>query len=180
MRKQDRGDVARSGWLNRDAPPAGHQTLRQAVQLGPDKEIKIEIQEPFSMKSVFRNAFSALSRSLNPNPYSSFSLPALLRISPIVTLPPLLPSENKGFWLFSAHSSSMAEGGTSSVEKQFESFRCQLEETGDLRERVRAIAMEIESATRLIHANLLLVHQFRSVAGSKSSAASIVFEFFFF
>jgi predicted translin family RNA/ssDNA-binding protein len=50
-----------------------------------------------------------------------------------------------------------------SLEKQFESFRVQLEESAALREQIRAVVMEIESATRLIQANLLLVHQSRPI-----------------
>lgn len=49
------------------------------------------------------------------------------------------------------------------LEKQFESFRVQLEESAALREQIRAVVMEIESATRLIQANLLLVHQSRPI-----------------
>ncbi|KAJ4906979.1 Translin family protein [Raphanus sativus] len=49
------------------------------------------------------------------------------------------------------------------LEKQFESFRGQLEESAALREQIRAVVMEIESATRLIQANLLLVHQSRPI-----------------
>ncbi|XP_035545060.1 uncharacterized protein LOC118348168 [Juglans regia] len=48
-----------------------------------------------------------------------------------------------------------------SLEKQFEDFRVQLQESGSLRERIRAMAMEIESTTRLMYASLLLVHQSR-------------------
>ncbi|WJZ93112.1 hypothetical protein VitviT2T_012074 [Vitis vinifera] len=127
------------------------------------------------MKAVFRNVFSAVSRSLNPNPHSSIFLPTLRTFSSIILPPSPFPFRNNAFRLLSAtsHSSSMAEDGTSSsVEKQFESFRCQLEESGGLRERVRAIAMEIESATRLMHANLLLVHQSRSVPEVLEKASS--------
>ncbi|OVA10102.1 Translin [Macleaya cordata] len=62
----------------------------------------------------------------------------------------------------------MAEGGdsvysSSSMEKEFEGFRSQLEESGSLRERIRAVAMEMESATRFMHSGLLRVHQSRPV-----------------
>ena len=50
---------------------------------------------------------------------------------------------------------------SSSIDKQ---FTCQLVRYGSLRKWVRAIAMEIESVTGLIYANLLLVHQFHSVS----------------
>jgi predicted translin family RNA/ssDNA-binding protein len=49
------------------------------------------------------------------------------------------------------------------LEKQFEDFRVQLEESGSLRERIRAVAVEIESTTRLMQAGLLLVHQSRPI-----------------
>lgn len=51
------------------------------------------------------------------------------------------------------------------LEKQFEEFRHRLEESGNLRERIRSVATEIDSVTRLIYASLLLVHQSRPVAG---------------
>ncbi|CAN8316782.1 unnamed protein product [Cochlearia groenlandica] len=63
----------------------------------------------------------------------------------------------------------MAAGGedqvvsSHSLEKQFESFRVQLEDSAALREQIRAVVMEIESSTRLIQANLLLVHQSRPI-----------------
>ncbi|ERM94850.1 hypothetical protein AMTRI_Chr07g29300 [Amborella trichopoda] len=44
------------------------------------------------------------------------------------------------------------------MEEQFESFRQQLEESGGVRERIRAVAMEIESCIRFMHSSLLLVH----------------------
>ncbi|KAH0723015.1 hypothetical protein KY290_005684 [Solanum tuberosum] len=50
------------------------------------------------------------------------------------------------------------------LEKQFEDFRHHLEESGNIRERIRAVATEIDSVTRLIYASLLLVHQSRPVA----------------
>lgn len=56
---------------------------------------------------------------------------------------------------------SGAHSPSSSLEKQFEEFRVQLEDSGRLRERIRAVALEIESATRLMHSCLLLVHQSR-------------------
>ncbi|KAL2533629.1 Translin family protein [Abeliophyllum distichum] len=50
------------------------------------------------------------------------------------------------------------------LEKQFEELRSQLEDSGKLRERIRAVAMEIESATRLMHSSLLLIHHSRSIS----------------
>lgn len=46
-----------------------------------------------------------------------------------------------------------------SIEKQFEDFRLQLEESGSVRERIRSVSMEMESAIRLMHSIILLVHQ---------------------
>lgn len=37
----------------------------------------------------------------------------------------------------------------------------QLDESGGLRERIRAVVMEVESTARIMHASLLLVHQVR-------------------
>ncbi|KAG6478678.1 translin-like isoform X1 [Zingiber officinale] len=47
---------------------------------------------------------------------------------------------------------------SSSFEKQFDDFRVQLEESGNVRERIRAVVMELEAAVRLMHSSLLLVH----------------------
>ncbi|CAJ1892998.1 unnamed protein product [Sphenostylis stenocarpa] len=49
----------------------------------------------------------------------------------------------------------------SSLEKQFDAFRVQLEQSGKLRDQIRSVVSEIESSTRLIYATLLLVHQSR-------------------
>ncbi|XP_058076274.1 uncharacterized protein LOC131224861 [Magnolia sinica] len=53
---------------------------------------------------------------------------------------------------------------SSSMEKQFEDLRLQLEESGSLRERIRSVAMDMDSAIRLMHSSLLLVHQSLPVA----------------
>ncbi|KAG4916347.1 hypothetical protein AAZX31_19G168300 [Glycine max] len=104
-------------------------------------------------KPAFRNAAfycHVFSRSLtlNPNPLllvSPFRKPETFRLaSPVSCL----------------SSSSMAVP-PSSLEKQFDDFRVQLEESGTLRERIRSVVSEIESSTRLIYATLLLVHQSR-------------------
>lgn len=49
------------------------------------------------------------------------------------------------------------------VEKQFDEFRHCLQESGSLRDRIRAVATEIESCTRIMHSSLLLVHQSRPI-----------------
>ncbi|WOL09863.1 translin [Canna indica] len=54
--------------------------------------------------------------------------------------------------------SATLNASSSSMQKQFESFRVQLEESGKIRERIRAVVMEMETAVRLMHSSLLLVH----------------------
>ncbi|KAK9126658.1 hypothetical protein Scep_015504 [Stephania cephalantha] len=58
---------------------------------------------------------------------------------------------------------SSSSSSSSSMEKQFEGFLQQLEQSGNLRDRIRAVAAEIESSTRLMHSCLLLVHQSRPI-----------------
>ncbi|XP_030926922.1 translin [Quercus lobata] len=127
------------------------------------------------MRPAFRNAYFNLSRSLNPNPTKltlpPFSLNAFPTFS--TSLPPTfrtfrLTTETFRPTRTCCSYSPMADGEAHapptsfpSLEKQFEVFRVQLEDSGSLRERIRAVVMEIESTTRLIHANLLLVHQSR-------------------
>ncbi|KAF4403442.1 hypothetical protein G4B88_008088 [Cannabis sativa] len=111
------------------------------------------------MKLAFRNAFLTFSTScrffLNPTPKIPFP-PLAIRTAPTVLA---------GTFLRTLCCSTTMEGGEShapSLEKQFEGFRVQLEESGSLRERIRAVVMEIESTARLMQAGLLLVHQSRS------------------
>ncbi|KAL9264024.1 Translin-like protein [Drosera capensis] len=117
--------------------------------------------------SLIRNTVVAIHRSLsqnpNPNLKSLISLPQFLSSHPSLPLhhriittvrfisasPPRMPD-----------TSSAAAAGDE-VEKQFRRFRTQLEESGELREKIRGVAMEIESVLRIMHADLLLVHQSR-------------------
>ncbi|KDP29138.1 hypothetical protein JCGZ_16527 [Jatropha curcas] len=118
------------------------------------------------MKSSFRNVYCSLSRYLNPTPNLypiSHSLPFVstsLSLRLFVSYP-----QNESFRSFCS-SPSMAGTNSSppSLENQFKEFRTQLEESGNLREKIRAVVVEIESATRLMHASLLLVHQSRPVS----------------
>ncbi|GMY14770.1 translin [Fagus crenata] len=115
------------------------------------------------MRPAFRNAyFNLCTRSLNPK------LP--LTLFPLHTFPTPLPTFLASRSLSPTRSycyTPMADGeahapaSSLSLEKQFEVFRVQLEDSGSLRERIRSVVMEIESTTRLIHASLLLVHQSR-------------------
>ncbi|MBA0693112.1 hypothetical protein Goari_010619 [Gossypium aridum] len=118
------------------------------------------------MKSALRNAYYfTLSRySLNPNP-------SLLHIVPFISTFPSLPSVlSRNHPFRSPLCATLMTSGDSdspqtspSLEKQFEKFRVQLEDSGSLRERIRAVVLEIESATRLMQASLLLVHQSKPI-----------------
>ncbi|XP_042512164.1 translin [Macadamia integrifolia] len=125
------------------------------------------------MKSTCRNALIVLSHSLNPNCNlkSSFSLLQVRRISAI-RVPLSYPSCFRNVYVrlmcSNSSSSTMADIGaysssSSSVENQFDNFRLQLEESGRLRERIRAVSLEMETSTRLMQSSLLLVHQSRPV-----------------
>ena len=129
------------------------------------------------MKSAFRNAYFALSHSLNPSPYNSllFSLRSLPAVA-ISSSPPCLKPETFRSLSAALCTATMAGGeahvpsSSPSLEKQFDSFRVQLDESGSLRERIRAVVMEIESTTRFMHAGLLLVHQSRPTPGKQIGA----------
>lgn len=49
------------------------------------------------------------------------------------------------------------------MDKEFESFRQHLDESGSLRDRIKGVSSEMESTNRVIHSLLLLVHQSRPV-----------------
>lgn len=139
------------------------------------------------MNSAFRNVQFTASRLINPNPFCS----SILHFLPLYSgdaaprrSNPLRQrnavSHSFSFPFCSSPSSTSSSlyipmaGGDDQVpppsshllEKQFESFRVQLDESAALREQIRAVVMEIESATRLIQANLLLVHQSRPIPGN--------------
>lgn len=123
------------------------------------------------MKSAFRNGyFFTLSRSLNPNiPSTLFALHLIPPHSP--------PSISRPPFRSVSPIASMAGGEPHApppLEKQFQDFRAQLEESGTLRDRIRAVVMEIESTTRLIHSGLLLVHQSRSTPGTVSFLCEMI------
>ncbi|KAK6152391.1 hypothetical protein DH2020_015026 [Rehmannia glutinosa] len=115
------------------------------------------------MKSAFRSAICATLtfslRSLNPTHHRSSLI--------------LLPRNVAGFPGKPSPFTSMATGESGSVappsptvhtlEKQFEEFRHQLDDSGSLRERIRSVALEIESVTRLMQSSLLLIHQSRPI-----------------
>ncbi|XP_044505308.1 translin [Mangifera indica] len=119
-----------------------------------------------STKLALRNAvaFKRFShRSFHKPSNSALHFPLTAAPPPVPSLVSVIKSET--FHLSTPLSySSMADGGSNaprSLQKQFEDFRVQLEESGSLRERIRGIVLEIESSTRLMHASLLFVHQSR-------------------
>ncbi|XP_058749263.1 uncharacterized protein LOC131622254 [Vicia villosa] len=103
------------------------------------------------MKPSFRNGSfcHTVSRSLlltlNPNPF-------------IFSSSPIRPLSFSSSSMASTHFSSTS---ALSLEKQFGEFRTHLEESGTLRDRIRTVVSEIESTTRLMYANILLVHHSR-------------------
>lgn len=143
------------------------------------------------MKTAFRNtvALITLSRSINPHSHFRSLLPHF-SVAAVSSSPPLLfslakPETFRFRRVFSSQRHSSMTGGEAhapmSMEKQFEDFRVQLEEAGNLRERIRAVVMEIESTTRLMYASFLLVHQSRPLSGNQISyyiALCLVFVWF--
>ncbi|XP_059296591.1 uncharacterized protein LOC132049704 [Lycium ferocissimum] len=120
------------------------------------------------MISAFRNTCTSVFSHyylLNPKPY----FPLLVISTQNFSIPnnsnPTLSSSSSSLCIKSRCHSTFPSITTMSdkLEKQFEEFRLQLEESGNLRERIRAVATEIESVTRTIYASLLLVHQSRPV-----------------
>ncbi|KAL8140633.1 hypothetical protein V2J09_006654 [Rumex salicifolius] len=119
------------------------------------------------MKLAFRNACATFSRRsiLNPNNKNPTFTP-LFPLLPALrkTLPASVSlSRNVSSRSFASSSTPPMAAVDAAIETQFEKFRSQLEDSGSLRERIRNVAMEIESVTRLMHAGLLLVHQSRPV-----------------
>ncbi|KAI3738290.1 hypothetical protein L2E82_28314 [Cichorium intybus] len=120
------------------------------------------------MKSASRTALilaTALShRSLNPNPITPFFLRTATASLPLISYTTTVTRRPPSFNLFCT---SMAAGDSSptsaAVEKQFDEFRYSLEESGNLRDRIKAVATEIDSTTRIMHSILLLVHQSRPI-----------------
>ncbi|CAI8585370.1 unnamed protein product [Vicia faba] len=103
------------------------------------------------MKPWFRNGSfcHTVSRSflltLNPN-------------NPFIFSSPIRPLS---FFSSSMASTHFSSSSALSLEKQFGEFRTQLEESGTVRDRIRTVVTQIESTTRLMYANILLVHHSR-------------------
>lgn len=106
-------------------------------------------------------ALSFSLRSLNPTARRS---PLVLLWRPVVFPAKLAPFASMANG--ESGSGAPASPSSHSVEKQFEEFRHQLNDSGALRERIRNFASEIESATSMMQSNLLLIHQSRPVPGA--------------
>lgn len=141
------------------------------------------------MKSCSRivifSGFS-LSRSLNPNPSPPHRFPLPLipvsshrilslrswRNTAVVRLASIRCSSFDSISSLTMTPGAEVETGvpsspiTQNMEKQFEDFRQHLDDSGNLRERIRAVAVEIESVIRLMHGSLLLVHQSGPTSGT--------------
>lgn len=123
------------------------------------------------MNTAYRSLHLTASRLINPNPISSSLLHLLAaprRSSPLRRRFLATPFSSSLYIPMAAGDDQVPPPESHLLEKQFESFRVQLEESAALREQIRAVVMEIESATRLIQANLLLVHQSRPIPGTCS------------
>ncbi|KAF7804439.1 translin [Senna tora] len=137
------------------------------------------------IRPAFRNARYTFSRSLNPNPNNPFLLVTLHALPSVnashspsyftpETFRPLSPVCCFSSASMAGGSDHSAPPSSHSLEKQFGDFRVQLEESGSLRERIRAVVTEIESTTRLMYASLLLVHQSRPTPELLEKAKSYV------
>ncbi|KAG8376571.1 hypothetical protein BUALT_Bualt09G0077300 [Buddleja alternifolia] len=115
------------------------------------------------MKSAFRTAIcTALTfslRSLNPTPHR----PHLILLSPFIVAFPAKPSPFTSMAGGESGTHAPPSPAVQSLEKQFDEFRHQLQDSGSLRERIRSVSLEIESATRLMQSSLLLIHQSRPI-----------------
>lgn len=115
------------------------------------------------MKSAFRTALLLTTTTLshrpinpNPNPFTaSFLLPTTSGYRRTL----------RGNHFSTTMSADDSSPTSAVVEKQFDEFRHRLEESGNLRDRIKAVASEIESTTRIMYSIVLLVHQSRPISG---------------
>ncbi|KAL8036210.1 hypothetical protein ABFX02_12G144400 [Erythranthe guttata] len=115
------------------------------------------------MKSAFRSAICTKLtfsfRSLNPTLHrSSLVLPPYY-----AAVYPGRPSTLTSMAGGESGSNAPPSPTVHTLEKQFEVFQHKLSDSGTLRERIRGVALEIESATRLMQSSLLLIHQSRPI-----------------
>ncbi|KAF0898795.1 hypothetical protein E2562_011872 [Oryza meyeriana var. granulata] len=120
--------------------PAATAALRAAFLLSPP---------PPGFAFAFAAAAAAASASRLLPRRSAFLLPLRRLCSSTV---PSRAAAASGF-------SSQPQPSPPVMDAQFESFRVQLDESSTLRDRIRAVVSEVESASRVASAALLLVHQ---------------------
>uniref|UniRef100_A0A0E0EYD1 Translin n=1 Tax=Oryza meridionalis TaxID=40149 RepID=A0A0E0EYD1_9ORYZ len=101
---------------------------------------------------------------LSPPPPPAASAAAASRLLPRRPTASILLLPLRRLCSVSPHAVGAAGTGSSSqpspaMDAQFESFRAQLDESSTLRDRIRAVVSEVESASRVASAALLLVHQ---------------------
>ncbi|KAI3447579.1 hypothetical protein Pfo_004244 [Paulownia fortunei] len=115
------------------------------------------------MKSVFRSAICTTLtfslRSLNPTAHRN----SLILLPLYVAVFPAKPSPLTSMASGESGSHAPPSPTVHTLEKQFDEFRHQLDDSGSLRERIRSVALEIESVTTLMHSSLLLIHQSRPI-----------------
>ncbi|XP_047338456.1 translin [Impatiens glandulifera] len=99
-----------------------------------------------------------LSISLTTTLPLPFSLSRTVTLQAPICFPPTFCSSSS-----SSFTMSDASNSSTTLEKQFDHLRHQLDESGSLRERIRAVVMEIESTTRTMHSCILLVYQSRPI-----------------
>uniref|UniRef100_A0A0E0QZP3 Translin n=1 Tax=Oryza rufipogon TaxID=4529 RepID=A0A0E0QZP3_ORYRU len=101
---------------------------------------------------------------LSPPPPPAASAAAASRLLPRRPTASILLLPLRRLCSVPPHAVGAAGTGSSSqpspvMDAQFESFRAQLDESSTLRDRIRAVVSEVESASRVACAALLLVHQ---------------------
>ncbi|KAL6585396.1 hypothetical protein OROMI_002040 [Orobanche minor] len=115
------------------------------------------------MKSVFRSAICATRtfshRSLNPNPHRS----PLILLSRYIACSAGKFSTPTSMASVESGSHAPPSPTVQTLGKQFDEFRHQLDDSGSLHERIRSVASEIESVTRMMQSSLLLIHQSRPI-----------------
>ncbi|KAL8125988.1 uncharacterized protein LOC141720649 [Apium graveolens] len=116
------------------------------------------------MKSAFRNASPAkLSHYLSSNArYSSFLNPnSFLTFTPIHFQNVVV---RKPSWCHTLSAAQTHAPPPPVMDKEFETFRQVLDESGCLRDRIKVVSSEMESTNRVFHSLLLLVHQSRPMS----------------
>lgn len=119
------------------------------------------------MRAAYRTAISPpLSRLLQP-----LLTPVGFRFSPLLLSTPS-PSRSPFLRRFSSFPPPdpflVPPPSPFPMEKQFEEFKLQLEESGGIREKIRGVVAEIEASNRMLSSCLLSVHQSLPLLGLSS------------